>query len=260
MTLPKMLAPVVIDSSNQTFGFDLGGAQTVDITAGTYDSILEVCAELETQLQTVSATFAVLVSSAGIVTINCDAAWTESWGTTDDALEALLGYDSSADYVAGSTPYALEASDRHDAAFYPPHNASWPADRRKRYAREQDTDDGGMVQYVSSSEHRWRRLMFSLLTYAQIEAGGSDGDGAGGSVDWTDRTLYDFWTYCADGGHMFRFYEDRADGTVAAPGTEGTDYVAMRFLFKRDWEPTQIDVGNFALFDIELETKIVSES
>jgi hypothetical protein len=258
MTLPKMLATVTIDSTNQTFGFDQGGAQTVDITAGEYDSILEVLAELETQLQTVDATFAVTVSSAGFVTITCQTAWTENWATTDDALETLLGLDSSSDGVADLNGiYMLAASLRHQAAFYPPVGAAWSCDRRRRQAREQDTADGGMIQYVSSSEHRWRQVSMDLMTYESVEAGGSAADGAGGTIDWTDITIYNFWTYCADGGREFRFYPDRANGTVASPGTEGTEYDTCRFQYRRDWEPAQRDMANFALIDVVFDLKIV---
>lgn len=258
MTLPKMLATVTIDSTNQTFGFDQGGAQTVDITVGEYDSILEVCAELETQLQTVDGSFGVTISSGGIVTIACTTAWTESWGTTDDALETLLGFDSSSDGVANfNGVYMLIGSLRHRAAYYSPVGAAWSCDRRRRQAREQDTADGGMVQYVSSSEHVWRQVSLELLTREQLESGGTDSDGAGGSVDWTDVTLLSFWRYCADGARSFRFYPDRADGTVASPGTEGTEYDTCRFQFRRDWEPAQREMANFALLDTSFELRIV---
>ena len=254
MTLPKCLAQITIDSTNDVLGYGLGGAQTADIADGTYDSILEVLAELEDKLQAVDATFAVTVSANGFVVITCNTAFTASWAATDDALETLLGF-AGTESVAGSGPYTLTATLRHRAAFYPPVGGNWPSDKRKKSVREQETDDGDMIQYASSSVHRYREILFSLLTYAQCENGGTDSDGAGGSISWTGVTLLDFWEYVA--GKKFRFYEDRSNGTVASPGTEGTDYVTCRMLYREPWEPKQPDQCNFALFDVELEWKIV---
>jgi hypothetical protein len=251
-TLPKLLASVTIDTSNQTFAFGLGGAQTVDITAATYDTILEVLANLEDALQAVDATFSVTCSSGGIVVISCDNSWTITWASTDDDLESLLGFEGT-ESVAGSGPYTLTASNRHLRGFYSPVGGQWPSDRRTIKSREQETDAGGLYQLASSTVHRYRDVTFALLSEKQLVTGGTDSDGAGGSVKWTSRTLYDFWTYTRD--RPFRFYEDATDGTVASPGTEVNTYDTCR-RFNDDWAPDMPDPGDYSFFNVTMKLKV----
>ena len=250
-TLSKWLAQVTIQTGANGFGWkDASAVLTVTkITVGDYDTILEVCADLETQLQVTDANFSVAVSSEGIVSISNSAnAWTVSWGDTSTTVRDLLGFDGT-EAVTGSGPYVLTATDRHLRGWYPPVGEQYPADEYRIEIRGQETEAGGYYQLASSAEHRSREVTFSLLSEAQMAVGGSDSDGAGGTVDWTDRTLLDFWRYMRD--RPVRLYADRTDGTVAAPGTEGTEYVTARR--KPDpWRPEQVDPGDWSFFAVTI--------
>jgi hypothetical protein len=111
-----------------------------------------------------------------------------------------------------------------------------------------------MTQFASSGEHHRRDLTISLLSYEQLEAGGSDDDGRGGTTDWSDITLKDFWKYIKD--KPFRFYADATVGSVATPGTEGVEYVTCRRTDTK-WKPTQPDDGDWSFFDVTIPLKIV---
>lgn len=254
MTLPKLLPSLTVSTSNDTFAFTQGAAHTAVITSGEYGSILEVLADLEDKLEVTDADFSVSISADGFVTIShLDTVWSVTWALTDNALEKMLGFVGT-ESVTGAGPYVLTATRRPQYAWYSPTGGQWPADRRRIDAREQDTDAGDLCQYASSAEHVYRSVTFSLLSQAQMESGGSDSDGDSGTVNWTDSTLLDFWRYVKD--QTFRFYEDRADGTVASPGTEGVEYVTCRRL-RDEWVPMQPDEGDYSFFNVTIAMKIV---
>lgn len=252
MANPKLLQEIVIDSTNDVFGFTLGGAQTATIAAGRYDTILEVLAELEDRLQDVDPTFTVAVSSLGIVSIACVNAWTVNWTTTDTALRLMLGY-SATDAVTGSGPYTLTATNRHLYGWYAPVGVEYPGIRRRVARRYQETDDGSATAYASSATHRYVTLTFDALLEAHIEpeVGGVADDGAGGTVDWTGRTLLDFWVDIAS--KTFRYYADAATGTVSNPG-------AYWELYRTDdeLEPEQLDPQSYTYFRVTLPCQIIS--
>lgn len=256
MANPKLLGQVTIGSAEQTFGFNRGGAKTADITLDTYDSILEVLAELEDQLQLDHADFSVSVSSLGIVSItNSTTAWTASWGTTDDALETLLGF-AGTETVVGSGPYTLTASLRHQAAWYSPVGVAYPGVRRWMARKLRPLDDGDADVYGSTAEHKWKVLRFSTLLESQIEPEKAqvDDDGAGGTVDWTDCTFFDFWKYV--NARKFRFYEDGSDGTVVDPGAEGDEFITC-IRDDEETEPSQLDPDAWTWFLVDLPVRVV---
>lgn len=253
MAYPKLLAEIVLDTALD-FAFGLGGAQTVSVPAATYDTILELAAALETVLQVIDATFVVEVSAGGIVTIDCGSGWTEDWTNTDTDLAELLGFDGS-EVV---TDKVLTASLRHLYGWYAPGGVEYPGRRRRVARRYQPTDAGDAAVWASSSTSTFLELTFDALLETQVEpsAAAVDDDGAGGTVDWTDRTFYDFWVYVA--GRRFRFYEDADLGTVAAPGTTGDYLVCVRT--DDESEPQQLDPEAYTYFRVVLPVQIVGEA
>ncbi len=257
MALCKLLPQVTVTSSNNTFGFTFGGARTADITAGTYDTIIEALVNLETALQAIYGAFEVEVTSNGIVTITNDDSWSVNWGTTDSGFQTLLGFTGSDSVVdVGGGNYRLTATNRHLYGFYSPVGVQYPADRRRVESRVQETDAGGLTQLASTATHRYRELQFGLLSEAQLDAGGTDSDGKGGVVSWTNRTLWDFWSYVRD--KPFRFYADCSTGTVASPGSEGTTFHTCRRT-DTEWSPAQRDPGDWSFFDVTIPCKITGE-
>ena len=259
MTLPKLLQQITIDANSTTFGFEypISTSQTVDIDVGTYDTILEVLGNLEDKLQAVNANFSVeinlLANIYGNITITRTGGdWAEDWTSTDASLRVLLGF-TGAETV--STSY-MTATRRHRSGFYSPCGVQWPADARDIRCREQETEGGGLAQLASTTVHRYRELTVGLLSEAQLELGGTDDDGIGGSVYWSDRTLYDFWEDTAS--KSFRFYPDAQDGTVASPGSENTDFVTCRRFADR-WQPQQRDPGDWSFFDVTMRLKVTGE-
>lgn len=255
MAAPKLLATITVPTGGWDFAGDDGAAFTATLPAGDYDSILELGDALETAINAaaVNETFTVAVSSGGIVTITATGAWTVTWASTDDDLSALLGYAES-ESVDGS--YILTATDRHLYAWYSPIGADYDLDDAWLPSREQETEAGGLIQYASSQEHTYRELRLALLGPECLSEGGTASDGHGASVDWTSRTLKDFWSYIAT--RPFRFYGDRADGTVASPGTEGTEYVTCRRMGDR-WKPSRVDPDDWAYWRITIPLKVTGE-
>lgn len=251
MALPKLLPEITITSSNNTFGYNLGGATSKNITANDYDTILEALANLDTQL---GGTFTVALSASGIVTISNTSSWTVDWSATDDGLESLLGFTGSESVAHVGSDYILTATRRHLYGLYPPVGAQYPEDEIEIATREQETDDGKLSQLCSSAEHRRRTITFGLLSAAQLKDGGTDSDGAGGTAYWTSRTFLDFWRYVRN--RPFRFYADRSLGTVASPGTAGTDYTTWR-RYAEPWRPSQRDPGDYSFFDLSMRWKYV---
>ena len=256
MALCKLLPQITITGSNDLFAFTRSGAKTAEIDEATYDTILEVCANLQTKLVADSAAFSVSVSSGGIVSIsNATTSWAVNWAGTDSGFQTLMGFTGS-ESVTGAGPYVLTATNRHLYGFYSPVGVQYPADRRRVESRIQETDAGGLTQLASTATHRYRAFQSGLLSEAQLDAGGTDSDGAGGSVSWTSRTLFDFWSHVRD--KHFRFYPDRATGTVASPGTEGTTFWTCRRT-DTDWAPSQRDPGDWSFFDVTIPCKITGE-
>lgn len=253
MALPKLL-PTITIPSRWTVAWERGaGTKTATLTAGTYDSILEVLAMLDTVMTAVDGAWTMAVSANGIVSITeAGGAWSFVWASMTDALEQLLGLAGTETHTAG----VITATYRHLYGWYAPVGWQGPEDVREIRAREQETDAGGMSQIASTVTHRYREATFGLLTRPQLSEGGSDSDGKGGTVTWTSRTLFYFWQYTRD--RPFRWYDDCASGTVASPGSEGTEFVTCRRMGTR-FEPIQREAGDFSYFDFTLRMKVTGE-
>jgi len=254
MPNPKLLSQVVIDSTRQTFAVTVDGADlTVDLTAATYATMIEVCIELQGQLRGITPNFSVAISSAGIVTVtNATNTWSVRWGATDSELATLLGFRRTEAVAAG----VLTSTKRHSAAWYSPVGVQFDPDRRRKTTRRQDIDDGDMSAYSSDAIHRERELLFECLTEAQVEGGATE-DG----IDWRDRSLADFWEYTM--AKPFRIYVDPTDGTVADPGVEAGnysrpmagEYVTCRISDDR-LRPRLRDPGDYSLIDCRMAVKV----
>jgi len=184
--------------------------------------------------------------------VHADTQVTMDWAGTSDGLSSTLGFDESETPANGT----VTGSKRHLYGWYSPVGADYDLDVRRIPRRQEDTEAGGLVQYASSQEHRYRELRLGLLSPAQLEEGGTDDDGYGGTVDWTSRTLYDLWQYVRD--RPFRFYADRTHGTVASPGSEGTEYVTCRRT-DDEWRPGRRDPDDWAYWDITIPLKVTGE-
>ena len=255
---PKLLPSIEIDSTCDVLAYVLGGAQTADIPDAVYDTILEVCAALQTKLQAVSATFSVTVSNRGIVVItNTAAAWTINWAGTDTALRDLLGF-AGTETVLGAGPYVLTATKRHLFGWYSPVPVEYPGRRRRIARRYQETDSASVSIIASSTTHEYIDFLFDSCLEHQVEPGAATtaDDGYGSTTNWSLRTFGDFWEYVA--ALEFRYYEDADDGTVAAPGTEGTDYLAcVRTDATDELEIEQVDPNGYTYFSVRLPVKVV---
>lgn len=209
-TWGKFLAQIVVPAGGLDFGFTKGGAQTVTVPEGVYDSILELAANLEAELQAIDATFAVTVSSVGIVTISCGNAWAEDWATTDDALEATLGYDGTETVAA----LALVATSQHTHGWYPGVISRGQADGEGLASDTSWTpaDEVGTTYAGSGAARRIapaRRAYRRTVRYGCVRRTEAF-DRARGPICLADR-----WATC-----RLRWYPDRDLGTVAVPGTQ----------------------------------------
>lgn len=254
MANPKLLTELTIDSSRDTFGWN--ASLTADISSANYGSILETLGNLEDQLQAVDVNFYCTISSLGYITIgNSNASWTAWWAGTDSDLQTLLGF-AGTESVTGSGPWTLTGSKRHQSAFYSPVLVLWRGTRRRMPRRHEPTTDGSATVYGSTTAHKYRSLLFSPLYEGQVEEdqAATLSDGAGGTLDWTDITFSDFWR--DTNAKQFRFYEDGSDGTVADPGTEGTDYWTC-IREGQEIEPAPLDGDDLTWWSVEMDVHVI---
>lgn len=260
MANAKLLQSITILTSSQDFAFSLStAAKAVELTLGDYDTIYEVAVNFETKLQVVDATFAVTVSSLGIMVVSCQNAWYVNWAGTDDNLEDLFGY-TGAETVAGAGPYTLTALKRHgqndqSPPWYAPVGERYASINRFKARRVETTDDGDMSLHGSAGTSKRIDLSFVGVGVEALEPdeGGTGDDGSGGTIDWTGVTFGDWWDDTAD--KKWRFYFRKSDGTVggtvAAPGTEGTDYyICAHENDELDFD--QLDPNGFTYFNVTI--------
>lgn len=124
---PAFLLQVTITDDNKWIDINIGGGEVnVSIATGTYDDMIAVAAALETALQVVDGSFAVVIGSTGTVTISRTGTFTIYWyagvhgsdvggGGTDQHIGTLLGFDDSAD-DSGAASYDSDL--QHQRAFY----------------------------------------------------------------------------------------------------------------------------------------------
>jgi hypothetical protein len=216
----KFLWPVTVSASGNTFGYNYPGALTASIDAATYGTILEVLANLDSKLH---ADFTVSLNEYGKVTISCSSVWTVNWTTTENPLETLLGFDGT---EAVDANYVLTANNQHTNGYYPG-CLSFGYTLYKGSGISGDTlwlPEWTMVRTISgtgaacivgptTSQYKCT-LNFNPILRTEVED--------------TSIGLYGFWNNCI--ASKFRFYLDRADGTVASPGTRGTEYESCTLL------------------------------
>ena len=210
---PKFLRPVTIGSDNRTWGYNDGADKTVTLDKGTYDTVLEVCAALESLM---GSAYTWTVSSLGIVSVSSTGTLTENWSDTDDALAELLGFDET-ETASGNV---LTGSHQHTHGYYPgligygrhSHEgvgvvsdslwqSRWPMVR-------QVAGDGSMRVVGPATAQQRRTLGFGMITREEYE------DAERGLKAFMDGAIAVAW----------RWYPDREDGTVANPGTQDEDY------------------------------------
>lgn len=223
----KFLWGMTVDSDCDSFATSLG---TATITSGSYTTILELLAKLEDKLQDIDATFAVSVSSLGIVSIECDTPWTWTTGSTDDDLSTLLGLDESSDAVSAKV---LTASGQHTHGWYPGllsrtrtvgHGAGAVADKRWKPNHEGSRLFAGSGK--SSAAYPASPLYWRDLTIGPVEKT---------EIDDADIGVKAFFVDCI--AATFRWYPDRTLGVVNTPGTQDTDYYLCSFAADPDWRP-----------------------
>jgi len=235
----KYLWQIVVPTGDWDFGFNYGGARVATIPAGTYDTILELCAELEDQLDALAlgVDWEVVVSQYGRVVIGADDGWTWTTATTDDDLSLCLGLDEASDTVGsinaedlaiftaighpGITD-TLRGSSQHLHGYYPgTYSWGWDANRgtgtiNTRYWRP----NWPMVRSVAG-DHTTRTVGPATATqrmdlqYGLIK-----------STEAMENTigLRAFIDECV--AIQFRLYPDRALGQVDAEGTQDSKTLA----------------------------------
>ena len=212
----KYLAEIVVPTGGWVFGYNRGGAATVTITAGTKPSILELCDELNDLLTAAhpADVWAVTVSEVGFVVIDCDDGWSWTAATTNDDLEDVLGLDGT-EAVLGVDD-TLHANLQHSHCWYPgtitydylttrgvgpSTGCAWFAED---VAVRTWAGTGSQRTVVPSRCPVRRSLAYDLISLDEAR------DHRCGPAGMRERYQALRW----------RWYPDRADGTVAAPGGE----------------------------------------
>jgi hypothetical protein len=172
-------------------------------------------------------------------------------------MEDLLGF-AGTEAVAGATNLPTGTL-RHDYCWYSPVGVEYPGFSRRVARRYDPTDDGDADIHGSSATHKTVTLTFDALLEAHVEPDvaateGAVDDGAGGTLDCTGSSFYDFWVDAASA--RFRWYPDATDGTPDTPGTEGTDYYTC-VRTDEDSEPEQVDPDGYTYFRVRLPVQVV---
>lgn len=237
-TFDKYLAPITIDSSSQQFGYNDGAPQTVSLDKGTYDSILEVCDNLEDNL---GPGFTVTVSSLGIVSISSATTFLADWANTDDALSTILGFTES-ETASNNT---LTATNQHANGYYPGlvsygrntwDGAGVVTDTlwipQWKIARAYSGTGEARIVGPSSALYR-RKLSYSLISGDEVTS------------DYGAAPF--FSTVIAS---QFRWYPDREKGTVASPGAKNSDYYLVTLVAYPRFKQSRS--GSHYTFDVEM--------
>jgi hypothetical protein len=216
----KFLWGASVPAGGYDFGTSLGVAS---VAADDFDTILELAAELEAQLQVLSGTFAVTCSEIGTITVTGPAGWTWVTATTDDDFSALLGLDESTDVVVSNV---LTASNQHLRGWYPgtitrgravAKGIGIVSDGRWKPVHEGSrlfTMSGEQSACFPATGLKRRALTIRPLSHEECTD--------------EDRGVTAFIDQCI--ASTFRWYPDRALGTVADPGTQDTDFWKCTFV------------------------------
>lgn len=112
---PKALAPIVVDSTNDKFDFNRGGAKVATLTQATYATVIDLLDHLVAQMTTADGTrtytysIATAVGSEGVVTLTIDSStYTILFNTGANASKTAavgdqLGFTTAADTSAAAS-------------------------------------------------------------------------------------------------------------------------------------------------------------
>ena len=219
----KYLWPIVVPTGG--WDFDTNITAVVTIPAGTYDTILELCATLEALLDALAppVNWEITVNEIGTVQISCDngagvpVIWTFNRAATNDDLEDCFGSDGTEGGPGSFIVFNLQ----HLHGYYPG-TVSWGRSTSRgcgTVGTRLWLPQWPMVRTVSGT--RASRvvgpvtptdrmdLVYGLITDTEVL------DTTVGLRAFTDETVAQ---------NLVRFYQDRALGTVDVPGVEGVDY------------------------------------
>lgn len=220
---PKVLWNITVPAGGWDFAFNDGVARTVTVPAATYYHILDLVDELISQLDASPSAldFKGTVSSIGTVAISANGAWTVNWAGTTAGLRLAMGYTAEAvdgsnvltaglqhlyGYYPGTISYGRTASRgaglTHPFVFIP----DWPMIRSIAGCRE-----ARAVGPAYPSEDATFAL--SIIKWTEYS------DTSRGVRAWLDGCITS----------EFYVYPNRVYGTVAAFGTQNTDYYLCTF-------------------------------
>ena len=207
----KWLCQITVPTGGWAFAYDDGDGQISTIPAGDYASILELCAELEDQMNDDSSDFTVAVSATGLVTVTRGSGWTITWGSTADDLSDLLGFEEDESVSSD----VLTATNRHKYGWYPgtiSHGVTRgdgvAADSAWRAADEvgRVMAGSGAVAAIKPPRRRYERS----VRYGAIRRS-----------EWNDKDRGPALLEEAAATAPVCWYPDRDKGTVASTGTQG---------------------------------------
>lgn len=207
----KYLAPITVPTGGWDFVWAEGGSHTATVSAGDYDTVLHLASELEDRIQAIDASSFVSVSSTGTVTIWINGMTSVTWGSTNDDLEAALGFAGDETVSAG----IVTSTNQHNDGWYP-----GVLSYGSNHGAGRAIDEGWVPmdvagkQYAGSGEGRYlgpdrypyeRRVRYSMIKRAERNARKT------GPLAFLDRwrTAKLYW------------YPDRDNGTEGSHGTQG---------------------------------------
>lgn len=161
------LLEIVLDEDKH-IDVDLGsGEVTATIAAGTYDTIFDLIAEAETQLETLDATFDVVLLtglSLGRVSIGRTGTYTIKWATgtnTATSLGSYLGFDTSAD-DSGAATYTSDNVNPN--SWFSPHGPAFDSyDRKQSMGPRTFVALSSKTKRSSFARHQIRQVNFETL-------------------------------------------------------------------------------------------------
>jgi hypothetical protein len=158
---------------------DIGGGEVnASVAAGYYDTMFDFISALETSLQVVDATFAVIIENAadiGHVRISRTGSYSILWNTgtnTANNVGELLGFDTSADDTGAAT---YLSDNQHQHGWYSPVGPSSDS-----YDRPQSMGPGSFVgmssriERVSWATHFIREIKFNNVEIEKLLASDAD--------------------------------------------------------------------------------------
>ncbi len=201
----KFLWPITVPTGGWVWAYNDGGAKTSTIPAGTYDTILHLCKELEDQ----NGSGSVTVSGVGIVEIKITSLASVTWASCSDDLLLALGF-AETESVASAT---VTASLVHRFGWYPG-LLSVPSTGGVGLESDTESRAGGKVARTISGSGKGRSVGPARRTYSRTVRFGA--------INRTERRDKHRGPLALEdsAAHLVVWwYFDRTDGV---PGTYGT--------------------------------------